>query len=407
MRDNSSGASASFTHWVAVLALILAGTSVYLQLTHGPGGKQPTPSTGLETPSLTSSDKAIKLKPRGNNAFSSLIADVAQQLAPAVVNIDVSRTQKVTANPFRDDLFERFFGLERGFPEVPQERVLKQVGNGSGVIIDENGRVLTNYHVVGGADEIIVTLNDGRKTPARVLGSDPLTDLAVVQMELRQDLRPAALGDSKALRPGDWVLAIGSPLGFDHTVTLGIVSALSRQVPDINTNVDFIQTDAAINPGNSGGPLVDLQGAVIGINTAISGRAQNIGFAIPINTAKEIASALIEKGEIIRPWIGISMTELTPELKKGLGLSETTEGIVVAQVMAKSPAARAGFEQGDVIQRIDGEKIEKPDAVQDKVRGKAVGEELNFQVLRNGQMKALVVKTEALDRGVVEQSLGR
>ena len=268
-------------------------------------------------------------------------------------------------------------------------------GNGSGVIIDESGHILTNHHVVQGAEEVQVTLHDGRKFSARLVGGDPFTDLAVLKIDAK-NLKPAPLGDSDALRPGEWVLAVGSPLGFDHTVTLGIVSAISRRVPDININLDFIQTDAAINPGNSGGPLVNLNGEVIGINTAISGRGQNIGFAIPVNVAKSVTDSLIAHGSIKRPWIGIAMTALSPELSRSLGLSEKTAGVVVAQVMPQSPSERAGFRQGDVIQRVDGQPISKPKAIQTLVQDKPVNSTLNFQVLREGRMIPISVHTAQL-----------
>jgi S1-C subfamily serine protease len=263
------------------------------------------------------------------------------------------------------------------------------------VIVDRNGYILTNYHVVTGANKINVTLNDGRKVPGKVVGQDRFSDLAVVKIDA-PNLQPAVLGDSKALRPGEWVLAIGSPLGFDHTVTLGIISAISRHVPDINSNVDFIQTDAAINPGNSGGPLVNLRGEVVGINTAISARGQNIGFAVPVSVAKQVADSLITSGKIVRPWIGVSMADLTPEISKSLGLPENTQGVVVAQVIPNSPSSRAGFRQGDVLQRIDGQRITTAKAIQDMVRQKPINSTLNFQILREGQLMAVQVKTAQL-----------
>lgn len=342
--------------------------------------------------------------------YPDLIADVAEAVAPSVVNIDVEKTQTVTtpsipALPFNDPLFEQFFGPDSPFgdtspfrhfqlPPGAQERTLS--GNGSGVILNREGYILTNDHVVNGADSITVTLNDGRKFKATRVGEDAWTDLAVLKLENPPaDLVPARLGDSDTLRPGEWVLAIGSPLNFEHTVTLGIVSAISRRVPEINTNLEFIQTDAAINPGNSGGPLVNLRGEVVGINTAIW-RGQNIGFAIPVATANAIADRLIADGRITRPWIGISMTSLSPELAKSLGVLETAEGVVVARVVPQSPAHKAGFRQGDVIQRIDGRMMADPEAVQKLVRETPLESTLNVQVLRNGHMVALPVTVEQL-----------
>ncbi|MBK8190813.1 MAG: trypsin-like peptidase domain-containing protein [Vampirovibrionales bacterium] len=352
----------------------------------------------------------------GRNGFNAmfgdnpdLIADVAQHVAPAVVNIDVSKSARVPAfdsmSPFQDEILKRFFGFDGGGPTPfrrfggqPQRQVIQ--GNGSGVIIDAQGHILTNNHVVRGADEVQVTINDGRVFPARVVGSDAYSDIAVLKINA-PNLKPAVLGDSERLRPGEWVLAIGSPLGFDHTVTLGIISALSRRVPDINSNVDFIQTDAAINPGNSGGPLVNLRGQVIGINTAISGRAQNIGFAIPVSVAKSVSQSLITSGSIQRPWIGVAMSGLTPELSRSLGLPENTEGVVVAQVIQGSPAEKAGFRSGDVIQRVDGQKILEPKTIQQLIQKKPIHSGLNFQILRDGRLLALNAQTDLLPNAPV------
>lgn len=342
---------------------------------------------------------------------NDLVADVAQSVAASVVNIDIQRKIQVQSafgnfggNDPSEQLFNQFFGFPfgpggQGLPMQPgfqsgKAPVVK--GNGSGVIITADGLVLTNNHVVKGADEITVTINDGRKFPGTVVGRDPLTDLAMIRLKGASNLKPAKLGDSGKLRPGSWVLAIGSPLGFDHTVTLGIVSALSRQIPDINSNVEFIQTDAAINPGNSGGPLVNLEGEVIGINTAIAGSGQNIGFAIPVNTVKRIASELQEKGTITRPWIGVSMADLNPTLAKSIGVQENVKGVIVAQVYPDGPASHSGLQQGDIIQRVNGQAVENPKSIQDLVRSKQPGTELNMQILRDGKMQAVSVKTEVL-----------
>jgi Do/DeqQ family serine protease len=338
----------------------------------------------------------------------SLIADVAEQVAPAVVNLDIEKNASSTGpivqdtpalpfTPFGEELFRRFFGFDAS-PENRMKRGLRVppvAGNGSGVIIDTQGHILTNNHVVSRAEKITVTLNDGRKFAGKVVGRDRFTDLAVVKIEA-SGLKAAPLGSSQNLRPGEWVLAIGSPLGFDHTVTLGIISAISRRVPDINSNVDFIQTDAAINPGNSGGPLVNLKGEIIGINTAISGSGQNIGFAIPVDVVRQVADALVNKGSITRPYIGMAMGPLNPELAESLGLQKNTEGVVVSQVMANSPSEKAGFRSGDVIQRINGHRVQDPKAVQQLVRENPVGTTLNFQILRDGQLAAVSVKTATL-----------
>lgn len=360
------------------------------------------------------------------NSFSpNLIADVAEQVAPSVVNIDVQRKEAV-AMPnvmFGDEVFQRFFGFGGGsngestpfkpFSRLPngaqpglpnsQEQILN--GNGSGVVLDKEGHILTNNHVVTGSNQITVTFNDGRKVSAKVVGTDSYTDLAVLKLDSNiPNLTPIVpAGKIDKLRPGEWVLAIGSPLGFDHTVTFGIISALSRRVPDINSNVEFIQTDAAINPGNSGGPLVNLKGEVIGINTAISGHAQNIGFAIPMDIAQKVSGLLITNGNVMRPWIGISMTELNPTLAKSLGLNEQTSGVAVAQVLQNSPAAKAGFRQGDVIQRIDGQTVIDAKTIQSLIQSKPLKTTLNFQVLRNGHLMGLPVIIEQMPNAFPEQ----
>lgn len=332
----------------------------------------------------------------------NLIADVAEDVAASVVNIDTKQVARhrqmpeMMASPFHDPFFDQFFG--NPFGQSMQNPVMR--GNGSGVVLSEDGVVLTNNHVVKSADEIVVTLNDGRKFNATVIGRDAMTDVALLKMKDAKNLKPARLGDSSHLRPGEWVVAVGSPLGFDHTVTVGIVSALSRQIPDINSNVEFIQTDAAINPGNSGGPLVNLQGEVIGINTAIAGSGQNIGFAIPVNVVKRISKDLLATGKVTRAWIGISMTELSAPISKSLGLPETVKGVVVTQVYPDSPALKAGFQQGDVIQRLDGKVISNAKELQDIIRTKPIRSDLNLQIIRDGQLKALSLKTEEVPAAV-------
>lgn len=336
----------------------------------------------------------------------NLVADVAELVAPSVVNIDIEKTTSAVAPnlsglPFSDDLLRRFFGFDAGggSPFTPfggggmQSQVI--TGNGSGMILSKDGYILTNNHVVSTADKMTVTLNDGRQFPARLIGRDPFSDVAVIKIDA-PNLVPVTLGASDKLRPGEWVIAIGSPLGFDHTVTLGIVSALSRRIPDLNSNMSFIQTDAAINPGNSGGPLVNLKGEVIGINTAISGRGQNIGFAIPVDTVKPIADTLIAGKQIIRPWVGISMVDLNPDLAKHVGLPPETQGVVIAQVMQNSPAYKAGLMQGDVIQKIDGKLATKADVVQESIRQKPTNTKINLEILRNGHRIQVGVLSEPL-----------
>ena len=338
--------------------------------------------------------------------YPELIADVAEQVAPSVVNIDIERRSDALPGmqgnlpPGMNEFFQRFgFGggdspFKLYMPNVPS--VL--TGNGSGIIIDADGHILTNNHVIADTDKITVTLQSGEKFPGTVVGRDAYSDLALVKIDVPASvhLTPAKLGDSASLRPGDWVLAIGSPAGFDHTVTLGIISGISRHVPDLNTNMNYIQTDAAINPGNSGGPLVDLNGDVVGINTAIYAQGQNLGFAIPIDVAKPVLTALATTGHIDRPYLGIAMTDLNPRLAKGLGLSDNATGAVISRVMPDSPAAQAGFQQGDVIQRIDGQPVTGADAVQAMIKDRPVPSSFNVQILRNGQMMDLSVTSQQL-----------
>jgi serine protease Do len=334
----------------------------------------------------------------------NLIADVAEMVAPSVVNIDIEKTTRAAAPnmsglPFSDDLLRRFFGFEgNNAPFTPfgggaQSQVI--TGNGSGMILSKDGYILTNNHVVSSADKVTVTLNDGRQFPARLVGRDVYSDVAVLKIDA-PNLVPVSLGNSEQLRPGEWVIAVGSPLGFDHTVTLGIISALSRRIPDLNSNLSFIQTDAAINPGNSGGPLVNLKGEVIGINTAISGKGQNIGFAIPIQNVKAIADTLIAGKPVSRPWMGVSMVDLNPDLAKHIGLPPATQGVVIAQVMQNSPAYKAGLMQGDVIQKLDGKLVTKAEAVQDSIRVKPINSKLNLEILRSGHPIQVGVTTEQL-----------
>ncbi|MCT7993756.1 HhoA/HhoB/HtrA family serine endopeptidase [Laspinema olomoucense] len=334
-------------------------------------------------------------------ADTNFITEVVQNVGPAVVRINASRTVTTQIpDAFNDPFFRQFFGSR--LPTQPQERVER--GTGSGFIISNDGQILTNAHVVAGADTVEVTLKDGRSFTGRVMGTDPVTDVAVVKIEAN-DLPTAVVGDSEQLQPGEWAIAIGNPLGLDNTVTVGIISGTGRSssqvgVPD--KRVNFIQTDAAINPGNSGGPLLNQRGEVIGMNTAIIQGAQGLGFAIPINRAQDIAQQLIANGEVQHPYLGIQMVQLTPELKNEInnnpnaGLTVTEDkGILIAQVMPDSPAVRGGLRAGDVIVSINGVQMTDANAVQQQVERTRVGGELQMQVIRNGQPMTLAVQPGA------------
>lgn len=322
---------------------------------------------------------------------SNFVTNVVEKVGPAVVRINASRTVN-TRLPDRlnNPMFRQFFGND--FPNQPQERVER--GTGSGFIVSANGQILTNAHVVDGADTVNVILKDGRTFQGKVMGTDPLTDVAVVKIEAN-NLPTVPVGNSEQLKPGEWAIAIGNPLGLDNTVTTGIISATGRssaQVGVSDKRVDFIQTDAAINPGNSGGPLLNASGQVIGMNTAIIQGAQGLGFAIPISTAQRIAQQLVSQGKVEHPYLGVEMVTLTPELKENInsnpnaGLSvDEEEGILIARVMPNSPAAKAGLRAGDVINKIDGQPVKQADDVQGAVEKSQVGKDLQLGLRRSQQ----------------------
>ncbi len=332
---------------------------------------------------------------------ANFITNVVENVGPAVVRIDSSRTVTTQVpQVFNNPLFRDFFGGD--IPNEPRRRVER--GTGSGFIINSDGLILTNAHVVDGADTVNVTLKDGRSFAGKVMGTDSLTDVAVVKIQANK-LPTVPLGDSERLKPGEWAIAIGNPLGLDNTVTTGIISATGRSSSDVGVSdkrVQFIQTDAAINPGNSGGPLLNASGQVIGMNTAIIQGAQGLGFAIPINTAKRIANELVAKGKVEHPYLGIQMVTLTPELKDNInnnpnsGLSvQEEQGILIAKVIPGSPAAKAGLRAGDVIRKINGQPVKKAEDIQQAVEGSQVGSNIQIEVRRNQQDVALTVQPGA------------
>ncbi len=363
------------------------------------------PATSLSqvtsvTPVLAEdNNKAVAKAPVDSNY--NFIAEAVNRTGPAVVRINASRTvaSEQTPDVFNDPFFKQFFGDEFTPRRAPRERVER--GTGSGFIINKEGDIITNAHVVDGADRVTVILKDGRKIEGKVLGRDPLTDIAVVKVS-EANLPVVSLGSSQNLQPGEWAIAIGNPLGLDNTVTAGIISALGRSSGQIGVDkrVSFIQTDAAINPGNSGGPLLNQKGEVIGVNTAIIQGAQGLGFAIPIETAQRIAKQLIDKGSVSRAYLGIQMLTLDPSVKKEINESPNSDvkvteesGVLVTRVVPSSPAASAGIRTGDVIVKINGENVLSADKIQQFVEGKAVGDKLQVELKRNGQNVNVSIET--------------
>jgi len=316
------------------------------------------------------------------------LAPIVERTRPAVVNIATSGHTNVQSNPLLNDpFFKRFF---HGLDNMPKQHETKSLG--SGVIIDaDKGFIVTNHHVVEGADEIEVTLHDGKQFAAELVGSDPEADVALLKVKA-EDLTDITMSDSDQLRVGDFAVAIGNPFGLGQTVTSGIVSALGRTGLGIEGYEDFIQTDASINPGNSGGALVNLNGDLIGINTAIiaAGGQGNvgIGFAIPINMVKQIVDQLIEYGEVRRGMLGVIMQNLTPELSKAFGL-DLHNGVVISKVIKDSAAEEAGLKAGDVVVSINGAPIKSASAMRNAVGMLRVGEKMKMEVIRDGKRKTL------------------
>ncbi len=356
-----------------LIGLIVAGS-----LTPAPAQSATTPNvTALRPARLTTSGPAV-----------ASFADVAEQLNPAVVNIDATsraatRPRARTANPLPDspDLFGRPPERERQGPRR---------GTGTGFIIDGDGFILTNHHVIEGADRITVRLADGRSLRAERIGSDPDTDIALIKVSSPRPLPHAILGDSDTLRVGEWVLAIGNPLAYEHTVTVGVVSFIGRKLFDSSLD-RYIQTDAAINFGNSGGPLINSRGEVIGINAAISSRASNIGFAVPINQASLILPQLREMGRVSRGYIGVALRDVDPDLQRSLGLSSSS-GALVQDVTAGSPGARAGLRPYDLIVAVDGKQVVRNDELIQLVSARQPGTSATLQILRDGRPMNVAVK---------------
>lgn len=356
-----------------------------------------SPPAIAQTPSIVAQNRTGAL---ATSTDPNFIASAVERVGPAVVRINASRTvQSRVPEVFNDPFFRQFFGADVPSPQRRVER-----GTGSGFIISADGLILTNAHVVSGADTVSVTMKDGRELRGRVVGQDSLTDVAVIRVQAN-NLPTVALGNSDGLKPGEWAIAIGNPLGLDNTVTAGIISATGRSSSEVRVpdkRVSFIQTDAAINPGNSGGPLLNQRGEVVGMNTAIIGGAQGLGFAVPINTAQRVAQQLITKGRMDHPYLGIQMRGLTPELRQQINSDrqvgfrvQDDQGVVIFRVQPNSPAARAGLRNGDVIKRINGQAVTKAEQVQQAVENASIGGTLRVEVSRNGRSTTVSVQPGA------------
>jgi serine protease Do len=364
-------------------------------------------------PEIAQNVRNVSAMASGLPSFAGLV----NQAKPSIVNISTTAVVKGPEgqgpfagpnNPFKDffgdDFFDKFFG------NGPR-REYKQRSLGSGFIIDKEGYILTNNHVVEKSSSIKVKLSDEKEYDAKIIGRDPKTDIALIKIDVRQSLPVAVLGDSEALQVGDWVVAIGNPFGLEHTVTAGIVSAKGRII-GAGPYDQFIQTDASINPGNSGGPLLNLKGEVVGINTAIVSGGQGIGFAIPINVARDMLAQLKSKGKVARGWLGIVIQKMTPEIAKTFGISES-EGALVSDVMEGGPAEKAGVKRGDLIISYDGKKVKDNDTLPRLVAATEIGKKVRLVLIRDKrQMEVDVVVGELQDEALkvkkteVEKDIG-
>ncbi len=382
-----------------MIAIVVAGLTVGF----GYGISRAVKPAEQPAPSVQSKGSDVPIMVPAN------FTDLAEKARPGVVNIRTMKTVKGGGRVFR------FFGNPRQNPQNPfggrnpfedffgpfdggdQGENFHQRSLGSGFILDRDGYIVTNNHVVENADEIKVKLADGKEYDAKVIGRDPKTDLALIKIKASSDLQPLRMGNSDEMKVGSWVVAIGSPFGLEQTVTAGIISAKGRIIGS-GPYDNFIQTDASINPGNSGGPLLNMKGEVIGINTAIVASGQGIGFAIPVNTAKEVIPQLKEKGKVTRGWLGVSIQEVTPELAKSFGLKEK-KGALVAEVIKDTPADKAGLEQGDVILAFDGKEVGESKDLPRIVAATPVGKTVSIKIWRNGKTLTKDVKIAQMEEG--------
>nr|WP_238718475.1 HhoA/HhoB/HtrA family serine endopeptidase [Petrachloros mirabilis] len=344
----------------------------------------------VETSTQDSASEPLFPTPGSGELSASAIVNVVEQVGPAVVRIDAARNVNSSTNPMPSPF---------GFPFAPPQDRVEQ-GTGSGFIFNANGLILTNAHVVEGANQVTVTLRDGNQYQGQVLGADPLTDLAVVEIDAA-NLPQASLGNSDMLRPGEWAIAIGNPLGLDNTVTVGIISATGRSSSEVGVpdqRVNFIQTDAAINPGNSGGPLLNLQGEVIGVNTAIISGAQGLGFAIPVSLAQRVATQLAAGEPVDHAFMGVRMADLTPELQEEINMSQSEfevrreSGVLIVEVLPNSPAEVGGLQAGDVIVQLQDQTAPSARTVQEVVEAAAPNDILTLRVERGTEEQQVQVQ---------------
>jgi S1-C subfamily serine protease len=381
----------------SVLLLLAGGSlglvgSYYLNTYRPPERVTPTPAPVSEPVTLPPLAEVPQQPVAPTDQSYNFIAAAVERVGASVVRIDAART--IAFNPRRSPRYPN---------PLPEGRI--EEGTGSGFIISADGRLITNAHVVEGADQVQVTLRDGRTYPGEVMGVDSITDIAAIKIDA-ENLPAVTFGDSERLLPGQWAIAIGNPLGLDNTVTVGIISATGRssaQIGIADKRVRFIQTDAAINPGNSGGPLLNAEGEVIGVNTAIRADAQGLGFAIPIETARRIAEQLFTNGQAEHPFIGIQMIDLTPtnrsNIAQELGITldeQLTAGVVVVDIVPNSPASRSELQSGDVIVSVNNQAITTGAEVQDQVESSQIGDSLIFRVNRAGRAEMIEVETGAM-----------
>lgn len=389
-------------HMILVLGFLLVGN---VQCSQGPGDSAPVAEATVATPQPASSDMVLKVSTAGLPSNDTFIR-VSKEAMASVVNIASTRTvEQGLRSPFFDDpFFRRFFGeeFERRFRQ-PRER--QEQGLGSGVIVSSDGYIVTNNHVVEQADELMVMLGNKSKYPAKLIGTDPKTDLAVIKVEA-SNLPTLPWGDSNGLQVGEMVLAVGNPFGLNQTVTMGIISAVGRANMGIVDYENFIQTDAAINPGNSGGALVNLKGELIGINTAIFSRTggyMGIGFAIPSQMVKSVMQSLMSHGKVVRGWLGVSIQELTPDLATQFDAPGTT-GVLIGDVFEDSPAGRAGVKRGDIILTFNGTTVKDPTHLRSLVAETPPNSTVSMSVWREGQKQELQVSIGEMPRDMASLS---